>query len=252
MGICVDFHKERAYNKAMIIYKVTCLETNKIYIGKTCHSLTRRKCEHLRTARNDRSHSCFHKAILKYGEESFVWEVLDKVMFSDLLMDLEKFYIARYNCKIPNGYNMTDGGEGVAGWRPSLETRARMSAALKGNRHTLGHKLSSEHLAKLSASHMGNTARLGHHPTPETLAKMSVANKGRRHTPESIAKIVAAKKNITPETRAKLSAASKGRKNWLGRKHSPETKAKMSAAAKGKKNHNFGKHPWNWRGHAVN
>ncbi len=43
-------------------------------------------------------------------------------------------------------------------------------------------------------------------------------------------------KRHTPETRAKMSAAKKGKPgNWLGKSHTPETRAKISAAKKGKK-----------------
>ena len=145
----------------MIIYKVTNLITNKVYIGKTIYKLKKRKRQHLCAAKSNSGNMLFHKAIRKYGEENFCWEVLDTVMFSDLLLDLEKFYIIKYNCKQPNGYNLTDGGGGVVGFTVSDETRKKMSEA------RMGHKMSDETKRKLSKANMGK--RL----SEETKKKMS-------------------------------------------------------------------------------
>lgn len=56
----------------MIIYKVTNIINNKIYIGQTIHSLNIRKSQH------ERSHeygykTAFSNAIKKYGKENFIW-----------------------------------------------------------------------------------------------------------------------------------------------------------------------------------
>ena len=59
----------------MIIYKVTNIINNKIYIGQTIHSLNIRKSQH------ERSHeygykTAFSNAIKKYGKENFIWEII--------------------------------------------------------------------------------------------------------------------------------------------------------------------------------
>lgn len=64
----------------------------------------------------------------------------------------------------------------------------------------------------------------------ETRRKMSEKAAGRSHSPESIAKISAAKRNLSDETRSRISAAK------LGRKRPPfsaEHRAKMAAKAMG-------------------
>lgn len=60
--------------------------------------------------------------------------------------------------------------------------------------------------------------------------------KGKKHSPEAIAKMSAAKKGkvFSPEHRAKIGAAHKGNKHNLGQNRSPETRAKISAARKGR------------------
>ena len=113
--------------------------------------------------------------------------------------------------------NFTDGGEGASGYVASPETRARMSAANKGRKH------SAETRAKISAANSN--------PSPEIRAKQSAANKGRKLSPEHRAKVGAASKGRThsSETRSKMSAANRGQTR------SPEARARMSAAQKGRK-----------------
>lgn len=43
----------------------------------------------------------------------------------------EKFYIKEYNTKAPNGYNLTDGGEGSLGYHPSKETNQKRGYSTK-------------------------------------------------------------------------------------------------------------------------
>lgn len=83
---------------------------------------------------------------------------------------------------------------------------------------------------------------------PETREKMSLAHRGKKQSPEHIAKRTAGAKGrkASPETRAKLSAFRKGQKSSpeavaksaatrTGRKASPEHRAKISATNKGRK-----------------
>lgn len=70
----------------------------------------------------------------------------------------------------------------------------------------------------------------GKSQSEETKSKIRAKAIGRRHTPESIAKIKATKKaNLTPEVRSRIAAAQ------IGNRHSADTKAKMSASHKGHK-----------------
>jgi group I intron endonuclease len=110
----------------MIVYKVTCLENNKIYIGKTIKSFAARKREHLCDARLRRYGSVFHTSIRKYGPEKFVWEVIDQCLFSESLIELEKYYIKKFDCMAPKGMNLTSGGDGTCGRKCSEETKNKI------------------------------------------------------------------------------------------------------------------------------
>ena len=92
----------------MIIYKVTNKVNGKIYIGQTIRTLEQRKWQHLDCARNGvKTH--FYNAIRKYGEENFVFEIIDEASSIVELNELERYYIAKFNC-VEDGYNMVDGG----------------------------------------------------------------------------------------------------------------------------------------------
>lgn len=113
----------------MIIYKVTNIINGKIYIGQTKQRLPRRRTIHHNEAKSNRSpNSAFHKAIRKYGKKAFEWEVLCECDSFDDMNEKEIFYIKEYDSYVKeHGYNMTYGGDGTLGHKPSEETRKKMS-----------------------------------------------------------------------------------------------------------------------------
>lgn len=80
-------------------------------------------------------------------------------------------------------------------------------------------------------------SNLGIKVSDETKAKQSVASKGRKHTPETIARQSAAQSNRSDETRKKQSEAQKGKpRPWLvGQEFSKDRAAKISDALTGRK-----------------
>jgi hypothetical protein len=90
-----------------------------------------------------------------------------------------------------------------------------------------GRQHSPESRAKMSAARKG---RPGRPLSPEHRAKISKAKMGRPLSPEHRAKVSEAQKGrtLSPEHRAKISKANKGKKR------SPETRSKMAAARRGR------------------
>jgi group I intron endonuclease len=188
---------------------------------------------HFYDARNrlSRHYKCvFHDALLKYGDGNFIWEVLDEIMFSDLLLDLEKFYIAKYNCMIPNGYNMTLGGEGTCGRRYTMpdETKKKLSIMASGRRLTeetkkkigkslMGRVFTKEHKDKI------RTKSLGRKQSEASKEKNRLAHLGKRHTEDA---------------KKKMGESRIGNHNRLGKPHSVETKIKLSEIMKGREREN--------------
>ena len=83
------------------IYKITNVINNKFYIGSTTR-LSARKAEHKYRTKNQKGNSAIRSAILKYGEDNFVFTVLETFEFGDwvtreykdeLLSSREQFYI---------------------------------------------------------------------------------------------------------------------------------------------------------------
>ena len=96
------------------IYKITCKDTKKIYIGKTESTVQGRWKEHCRAAFLE-SHGDynfpFHRAIRKYGINNFTIETIDISSDPEELKEKEKYWINFYNSYY-DGYNATLGGDG--------------------------------------------------------------------------------------------------------------------------------------------
>lgn len=95
------------------IYKITNKLNGKIYIGKSI-DIEKRWKEHIRHSKDEftKKKPIIHKAINKYGPDSFIFEVLEECQ-EDKLNELEMYYINKYNSNNKNiGYNITNGGDG--------------------------------------------------------------------------------------------------------------------------------------------
>lgn len=97
----------------MLIYKATNKINNKSYIGLTTRTLEDRKEEHKKEAFFG-DEKVFHKAIRKYGFDSFDFSILeDNILDREELKQKEIFYIKHFNTHYLTGfgYNMTYGGD---------------------------------------------------------------------------------------------------------------------------------------------
>lgn len=160
-----------------IIYRITNTETGMEYVGQTVQTLRERWVEHLSHARQGKSKSYMSRAIRKYSEESFSTETLHECESQEEMDFVEIFYITLLNTKVPNGYNLADGGGGVSGWKngkgnvPTEETRKRLSNAGKGNTNALGKKYPKDFGKKISVA-LSNRVRLKKsYNTPKCLEK---------------------------------------------------------------------------------
>lgn len=93
------------------VYCATCIVNGKKYVGKTKRTLAKRRTQHISAIRYTRK-TFFHKAIYRHGVEAFTWETLFESDDESLLYEKEREYIALYNTMVPNGYNLTSGGDG--------------------------------------------------------------------------------------------------------------------------------------------
>jgi len=206
------------------VYLATNCKNGKQYVGKTIHSLCNRKHAHEKCAIKG-SKTAFHNAIRKYGFAEFTWEILVEENDTALLNNLEQAYIKKLNTKSPNGYNLTDGGDGLN--NPSDVVRRKIGVAFRGK------KLTPEHIEKCTKAFHSPEARAKHLVTVNSIeyrTRASLAQRGKKQSAES--KDKKSKKLmwhiVTKETRNKISLSKKGQT------HTAESKAKMSKSQKGK------------------
>jgi group I intron endonuclease len=245
--------KNEEYPKKAGIYKLTCIQNGKIYIGKSV-CIYRRLHNHKNCSKNLSGRWHFENALIKYGWSSFSVEILEIFENFDknnddhrkLLLEKESNYIKLFDSTSPNiGYNQckfsTD-STGIRRGPPSAETRLKMSLSQKGKPR------SRESVEKMRKTKTGIPHK-GH--STEALLKMRESKLGVKR-PEFSEEW---KKNIgnghrglvmSEESRNRISSAHKGkpkskesvekmRKSLTGRKHSEETKIKMSNSQKGRK-----------------
>jgi group I intron endonuclease len=98
---------------------------NKKYIGITGQNPPERRWRNYGSGYSQSGY--FRNAINKYGWENFTHEILISELTFEEACELEKYYIKFYGTKTPNGYNLTDGGEGTVGWEPTEDFRNKQS-----------------------------------------------------------------------------------------------------------------------------
>ena len=91
----------------MIIYKITNLINNKVYIGQTINSLEQRLSRHKQDALSGRLNTHFARAIRKYGIDNFIAEVIDTAQSQEELTQKEYYWIGYYHA-CEQGYNETN------------------------------------------------------------------------------------------------------------------------------------------------
>lgn len=97
--------KEKKMTQKKAIYKIENLINHKIYIGQSSRPEERFR-EHC--WKTESYTSLIHRAIEKYGEQNFSFEILG--WFEDY-NEKEKYYINFYHSLSPFGYNIAIGGE---------------------------------------------------------------------------------------------------------------------------------------------
>jgi len=196
----------------------------KCYVGKTKGSMKERKIGHYRDCIRANHYSAFYNALRKYGPDFFEWSVLDECDDLKVLNALERLFIRRLNTRSPNGYNLTDGGDGQS--NPTPEIRLKMRLAKLGKTLTVSHRMAISRGAINSIHYETQKKRLSDgrdqlHPMDQNIR-------------DKISKTLIGHP-VSPETREKLRKAGLGKPgNMKGCKHSEETRKKISEAGKGR------------------
>lgn len=120
-------HRERR----AAVYRVVHRSTGRDYIGVSVDP--KRRWRDHKLAATKGSALRFPRALAKYGFAAFDWTIVCWCRTYELALELER--AARF---VGMGYyNMTAGGEGMLGWSPSQETRAKSATARRGVRRSI-------------------------------------------------------------------------------------------------------------------
>jgi group I intron endonuclease len=133
------------------LYTITNQVNGKQYIGITSR-VARRWIEH----KSGQGSKLVYQAKKKYGIEALKFDILCEGCEEDI-KNLEVTMIEKYNTLAPSGYNLTKGGGGTTGWKPSKNTRRNMSKSRTGKLNGMyGKKHSSEARKKMAVAGVAN------------------------------------------------------------------------------------------------
>ncbi len=144
-----------------VIYKITNKLDSKSYIGQTIiKNPWKRISYHFNRPLTKRGIDLSNRAILKYGKENFIWEIIASAYNRENLNYLEQYFIKYYNTMSPNGYNLQSGG--AEGWKFPEEVKRKISEIKKGKlargKSAKGVPKSPEHCLAMSKSRKGFTS----------------------------------------------------------------------------------------------
>jgi group I intron endonuclease len=191
----------------------------------TKHSAEERFKSHVKNSYNNKQ--LFMRAIQKYGEENFKVENIDYAETIEEAWEKEQYWIAYYksnHSRYPNnGYNMTDGGEGITGYTVTEDHRRNLSIANTGKimPDWVKKKISEEHrsrdgLSDKQSAHLKELhSREISEEEKERLRTLRLGvpawNKGKKMPEEAIKKSAEARIGLKQSNNTKY----KRKKTWL-------------------------------------
>lgn len=187
------------------VYSITHLATGREYIGVTSRTLERRWREHVsKSGQPKKTH--VGRALRKYGPDAFAMREEAVLPTFDEAKIAERILVA---LRKPE-FNMTEGGDGMRGYKRvhSAETRAKIAATLEGRPLTEAHKL------KLR----GRRGTRGKRMPDEVRAKISASKLGSKPSAETVARRAASLKARFSTVEGRLEQAAKAKRGWVTRR----------------------------------
>jgi len=227
--------------KGKFIYKIINTVNGKFYVGSTTNTKERFRT-HRNRLRSGRHHAKHLQAAWnKYGEQVFVFHVVQTVPDEESLQAAEDVWLAEHVGK-DYCYNKSKYSDapmrGVPreehpnfGRPKTEEERQAISSTLKAfyaedvaNHPRFGKRHTEEVKERIRQKKLSNPTQawLGKKRSAETKEKIGQAQKGKPKAPG---------RKVPPEGKAKIRAnieAGRSHKHWLGRHHTEEAKTKMS------------------------
>jgi len=116
------------------IYKITNKQNGKIYIGSSLR-ISQRFYMHRRNLRSGAHHSThLQYSWNKYGEENFLFEVIEEVFDKNMLLEREQYYMdTTKSYERENGYNINPTASSRLGSKHTEESKRKMSESQKAS-----------------------------------------------------------------------------------------------------------------------
>ena len=208
------------------IYCVFNIVSGKQYIGSAVNMSDRIR-RHKGLLRRRKHHSVhLQNAWDKYGEENFIFLVIEYVDIENLI-EREQYFIDLFDFE--ELYNICPTAGSHLGRKCSDETKKKLSEAHKGK------VISEEQRRQISTANKGKVFSEEHKRklkckivSEETRKKISESRKGYVPSAETRHKLSEARSRMSDETRRKISEGNKGKKR------SEETRKKISEVNKGR------------------
>jgi group I intron endonuclease len=116
------------------IYKILNSVTGRYYIGSAVNFNTRKSHHFGKLRRNVHDNNYLQRAFNKYGEDSFSFIVMEYVADKSKLIEREQYYLDNLKpCERDIGYNICPTAGNLLGYKPSKQTKEKISAGLIGN-----------------------------------------------------------------------------------------------------------------------
>lgn len=169
------------------VYAIHCLESGKVYVGRSIN-LRRRFYEHnSRLRHNKHPNHYLQRAYIKYGPDAFVFDVLSQAIDEAVLAKMEAHFLKLFRCQAPIGFNLEVITSDLVS-RPSDETRSKIGKAHRGRRFSA-----------------------------QTLANMSSGQRGRRHSPRTRDKMASSQRDRADNRRYTLNGETLTITDWSKR-----------------------------------
>lgn len=216
------------------IYQFRHIESGKVYVGSATNPRTRRHT-HVSALRRGAHHSEYlQHAWNKYGEDAFVFEIIEPVLFVEDLIVREQYWIDTLRASQRKyGFNISPTAGSPRGTKHREETRVHFSSLrkseganpeLRARRAEAARALWRDPAYRALRSAQSKATAV----TPEAQAALRERNKARAASAEASAK------------QSELSKAMWGNPEWKARqvaaRSTPEYRAKISKARRRKGN----------------
>jgi group I intron endonuclease len=157
--------------KISCIYKITSCANGKIYIGSASDFSQRTNVHIHRLRKNNHANKKLQNHFNKYGEQDLLFSILEPVLFKDMLLEREQYFI---NTLKPE-FNILKVAGSLIGYKFSIESRKKMSLTHSNRPRKKASDVARENM---------RIAHIGKKLSPESIRKRTLKQRGVKRSDE--------------------------------------------------------------------